>query len=234
MKKFILIGITLSILTLLITPVIPAVEYQTVTTNIQEQIQEQQSQFHGLFEHLETFFSKYNTINHLESISSLFSSTSKTILTSIIDTFTSNETDPYIDSLLDLIVVIIVAYVLAKVVSHVFDNVFVFLKSTGSTIFSIISFVIGVLANILSFGVNSIIIIIQLIFQFLLALGELAMYLILGVVSLILTVIVIIIYGIGLGIVGIWKILGSIVGVILDILRVIYESFFPTQTMISS
>jgi hypothetical protein len=207
MKTFILFGIALSILSLLIIPVIPAVEYQTVTSSIKEEILEQQSSFLTLFEQLEAFFTNYNVYDHMESLHSIFSSSTKTILTTIIETYTTNETDPYIDSLLDLIVVIIVAYVLSKVISHVFDNVFFFLKSTGSSIMSILDMIIGFLVNILVFGVNSVVVILQLIFQFLLSLGELAMYLILGVISLILTILVIIVYGIGLGIYGVWKIL---------------------------
>jgi hypothetical protein len=227
MKKILLISILLSVLILLLTPIIPAIEFQTVTNNYNNIIEEQHNYFSGFINHIQTILEEIGSADQLSSLYSLLSTNSNTPVLSLIKTYTTNETDPYIDSLLDLIVVIIIAIILSRIISHVFDQIYLFLKATGSTIFAIISYIIGIIIQILIFGTNSAITLIQLLFQFILKIGELAIYLLLGIISVILTIIVIIIYGIGLGIVGIWKVIGTIIGMILDILRVIYESFFP-------
>ena len=230
MKKLLLISVLLSILILLLTPIVPAIEFQTVSNNFNNIIEEKQSYFSRFINQIQSFLEEIGSADQLSSLNSLLSTNSNTPILSLIQKYSTNETDPYIDSLLDLIVVIIIALILSKIISNVFDQIYLFLKATGSTIFAIISYIIGIIIQILIFGTNSAITLIQLLFQFTLKLGELSIYLLLGIISVILTIIVIIIYGIGLGIVGIWKVIGTIIGMILDILRIIYESFFTITT----
>jgi len=198
-KKF-KIGIVLSIFLLLITPSLPAMEFnivkETYENLVQKEFKELSVEKIGIMENNRQFknakLSEDAIISILENIRDSFISliSKKSII--------PNDTLIYII----LIIIYLIIYLIFNGIPILIGNIFTFIKTIGNNIITFIKLLLNLSLNVIILLVD-------------------------GISNLLLNIIIFLFNSIIQLLVKTWQGIGTFIGLILDILRLIYEAIFP-------
>jgi hypothetical protein len=234
MKRVILLGSLISIVILLLTPQLSAVQYSLVTNTQEQHIKEQLSQ--ALFSSTSLTESQKNTLVN-KVITPLFTiinseqfSTLKNKLQSNNDDDETGPPQPLFFPFLGIFVYGLIAYILLKIIGIILQNVGFIISGIISAIVSRIVGVITIILTIITAIINGIISLITGVATLIVKVAAILLNIIVLIISAILSLIIAILTGLFRLLERVWIGFGNFLGFILDVLKLIYESIFSVSS----
>lgn len=233
MNKRILIGLIISITILLLTPILPIVQFSSAEEANEKRLIKEVGTLFGqdLLKDIDIYDGDEQRY-FIEVLSQLCEHVSiKDLLTT---TTENNEDDPQalFFPFLGIFIYGFIAFVILKIIVIIFQYFGSIIRSIVNNIADRINNLIQFILDIITFILHLILTIIQGIFSLTLKTGELIITLVATILSAILSVILFIINVIGSILMRIWQGIGTFMGLMLEILLLIYETIFPSVNAI--
>jgi len=232
MNKRILIGLIISITILLLTPILPIVQFSSAEEANEKRLTDEVGTLYGgaLLKDIDLYDGDEQRYL-IDVLSQLFEHVSiQDLLTTSTE---SNEDDPQalFFPFLGIFIYGLIAFVIIKIIVIIFQYFGSIIRSIANNIAGRINNLIQFILNIITFILRFIMEIVKGIFSLALKTGELVITIIMTILSAILAGILLIINVIVGILLRIWQGIGVFLGLMLEILLLIYETIFPSRTI---